>query len=127
MAGYQLQRQQILAEQLRGATRAVLMIDAVKAVAANSSRQPFVRAGIDERRFGEVAVEAGIEHRDLADVSQALSNDFYSFEFGAVMQGRKCGHLGDRSFYIWSNYCRLPEILSAVDHAMADHIDFRGR
>ena len=55
MAGYQLQRQQILAEQLRGATRAVLMIDAVKAVAANSSRQPFVRAGIDERRFGEVS------------------------------------------------------------------------
>ena len=92
MAGHKLQRRQILAEQLRGALGAILMIDSVKSVAANSFRQPFIRSGIDERGSGQVAVKAGVEHGDLRDGSKSLFDDVDSFELGAIMQRRKRGH-----------------------------------
>ena len=49
---------QILAQELRRALRAILMIDSVKAVAANPLREPFIRAGVDRCSVGQSAVEA---------------------------------------------------------------------
>ena len=55
----------IFAEQLSGSSRAVLVIDSVEAVFADSLLHPFVRTGINCGRSGQSAVKSGVKNRDL--------------------------------------------------------------
>ena len=67
MATYQPERREIFPEELRGALRAILMIDSVESEAAYTLRQPFIRTGVNKGRIGQGAVEGGIKDCDLRD------------------------------------------------------------
>src|ERR1700730_18203870 len=51
MAGYTLERAESPTKQLSGALGAILMVDPVEAVAANSLRKPLVRPWVNKGRF----------------------------------------------------------------------------
>ena len=54
-------------QQLRGAAGCILVIDAVKSVAADAVIEPFVRAGINIRGGRQGGMESGVKDGDLPD------------------------------------------------------------
>src|SRR5438132_1311779 len=127
MACNQFQRRWIAVEQLSGASGAVLMIDAMKSVAADVVLEPLIRTGINCRRQWHVPMKAGIENGDLRNRSQDALDNLHTLHFGANMQRCKRGHAGNGRAYLGRNGDRLLETRPAVNDAMSYNIDLRNR
>jgi hypothetical protein len=76
-------------EQLRCPSRAVLMIDPVKAVPANSFLQPAIRPGIRGRRRRHVMMESSIENSDLRHGPKKLADDSHTSSSARLWSGAK--------------------------------------
>ena len=72
-------------------------------------------------------MEASIENGDLRHSAAKFFDQCDSFEFQAVVQGRKDGHLFDRRFDLARNHSGLVAVATSVHDAMAHDIDFRER
>src|ERR1700693_5217853 len=101
------------------------MIDSVKAVSANSLREPLERTGIHRGGFRQSTVKAGVKNGHLRNITKAIFDDFDSIKFSAVVQWRKNGHPCDCRFDLRGDDCRVLEFFSAVNDTMSNHIDFR--
>src|SRR5436309_16063547 len=92
MAGYEPESFQILFQESRGASGAILMVDSMKAVAANTFREPFVRTGIYRRRRRDAAMETCGENGYLRDVSEQFLDDINNFQLASIMDRRERRH-----------------------------------
>src|SRR3989442_7976051 len=92
MAGYEPESFQIPFQESRGASGAILMVDSMKAVAANTFREPFVRTGIYRRRRRDAAMETCVENGYLRDVSEQFLDDINNFQLASIMERRERRH-----------------------------------
>src|SRR2546425_6945283 len=92
MAGYEPESFQIPFQESRGASGAILMVDSMKAVAANTFREPFVRTGIYRRRRRDAAMETCVENGYLRDVSEQFLDDIHNFQLASIMERRERRH-----------------------------------
>ena len=92
MASNKFQRWQILAEELRGALRAILMIDSVKAIPTNPLSEPFIRTRVHCGRLRQSAVKASIERGHLENRANAFLDDLDPLQLGPIMEWGKGGH-----------------------------------
>src|SRR3989442_2138307 len=92
MAGYEPESFQIPFQESRGASGAILMVDSMKAVAANPFREPFVRTGIYRRRRRDAAMETCVENGYLRDVSEQFLDDINNFQPASIMERRERRH-----------------------------------
>src|SRR6202030_76947 len=125
MATYQPERQEIFPEELRGALRAILMIDSVESKAAYALREPFIRTRVNKRCIGQGTVESGIKGGDLGDGSEFLFDESDAFEFHAIMKRRENGHALDGGFDCRSDHDGLRVVATTVDDAVPYHSNFR--
>ena len=103
------------------------MIDAVKSIAVNPVRKPFVGAGINRRSQRHLAMEAGIEDGNLRHRSEQFLNDLHAFQFSAIVKRSKGGDLGDRRFDLGRDHDGIFILGTAVDDAVPNNINLRRR
>src|SRR5277367_2351201 len=84
VARHELQLGEICLQQLRGSTRAVLMVDAMKAKFADALLDPLIRTGINVRRFRQRIVEASVKHSHLQNPAAELFDLCDAIQFGAI-------------------------------------------
>src|ERR1700722_13552273 len=106
MATNDAQAARIALQNLRRAFGDVALIEAVKTVAANSFRQPFVRAGIDVRGCGQCAMKTGIEDRDLRHAGNYFFGDGEAVELGLGWAWGECNPSFDRGLLFFAEYPR---------------------
>ena len=87
MAGHQAQGCQVAPQELSGALGAVLMADAVKAIAPDALLEPLIRSWINDRFHGELAVKGGIKDCYLRHTRQDLLNRLDVLQVQGIMQG----------------------------------------
>ncbi len=104
---------------------AILMIDTVESISANSLLKPLVGTGIGFRRQRHGAMKAGVEDGDLRHRTEELGDDFHTLEFGAIVERGKSGNIFNRRLDFGGHDCRFEILRAAMHHAMANHIDFR--
>ena len=92
---------------------------------ADSSQRPLVGAGVDRRGLGQTVMEAGIEHRDLRYGAAFFFDQPDSFEFNAIVQRCKNGHLFDGRFNFWVIRVGRRMFPSSVYDAVSDGMDLR--
>src|SRR5439155_19488998 len=103
------------------------MIDPVKSVAADVVLEPLIRPRVHRRGLRHLAMKSRVEDRNLGDLAQELFNDFYAFEFGAIVERSESRSLGDSSTYFGSKRNRFFVFRAAVHHAVRDDVKFGTR
>src|SRR6266480_7139085 len=127
MACHQFERVQVSAQKLCGTPRAILMIDPVKSVAANTVFEPLIRPRIHRRSRRQSAMKSGIENRDLRNSAQELFNNLHAFEFGAIMERSESRNVGDSRSYFGSKRNRFFVFRAAMHHAVPDNVNVSKR
>src|SRR2546422_11677135 len=123
MAGYEPESFQIPFQESRGASGAKLMVDSMKAVAANTFREPFVRTGIYRRRRRDAAMETCVENGYLRDVSEQFLDDINNFQFASIMERRERRHACNSRLHGGSDLKPFFVFPAPVDDTRPHHID----
>src|SRR5579875_49489 len=89
MAVHDAQSRQLAANDLRGTTGAILVTDAVKAIAMNALLIPCIRAGVDSGFEWHMTVKGSIENGYLWHTRQETLRCLNPLKINWIMQRRK--------------------------------------
>src|SRR5437762_8892255 len=104
------------------------MADAVKAVTADTLRQPFVWPGVHVGSRLKRGMEGRVEYRDLRHVrTEYPIHGLDRFELQAIVRRRKFHLLSDRPAHIGSDDRGVPIRFAAVNDTVADGVDRRSK
>src|SRR5690349_4386313 len=123
MATYDIQRSHVSSEHVCRTHCAVLMINAVKPVAANASFHPFKRSGVNVRVLRKSFVEASIEDCDLRFTRKEFFCRLDPFESYDVVEWRNFSDARDGGFYVGINQGRIGQLRPAMYDSMTQDIN----
>src|SRR5262249_61251289 len=100
------------------------MVDAMKSVAHDPLPDPLIGTWVGRGCWRHGAVETSVKDCELGNRACPPFDEFYSLEFGTIVQRCKGFHRSDLTLDIGSNLHRLEQLWSAVNETVADSIDF---
>jgi hypothetical protein len=125
VAAHDAQVIHLSSKQLCRALHAILVVNTMKAITADSAFSPLVGSWVDRRGIWHLAMKAGVKHRNLPHRSEGLFNKANPFQLNAVVQRSEHRHFFNGRFYAIINHRRLKAFSATVYDAVADDGNFR--
>ena len=94
-------------KQVRSAMRAILVIDAVKAITANVAFEPLVGPGINFCSQRQGAMKSGVEDRDLLVFGEQFLGQFNALQSGGIVKWGDGGNIFDGLLNLRRDNCGL--------------------
>src|SRR5580704_2500128 len=99
------------------------MIDAVKSITVNPVRKPLIGSGINRCCQRHLAMESGIENRNLRYWPEQFLDDFHPFQFGTIVKWSKGGNPGDGRFHFRRDQYGIFIVRATVNDAVSHNIN----
>src|SRR5579875_979765 len=123
MAVHDAQSRQLAANDLRSTTGAILVTDAVKAIAMNALLIPCIRAGVDSGFEWHMTVKGRIENGYLWHTGQKMLCHLDSFQINRIMQGREGSQFSNGFLHLPVDEDAAGVLASAMHDAVSHHCD----